>query len=257
MLKWWTLPLGFFLLLSLVATPAVAGTIRVSAAASLAEAVSEICHQYSSEHPQVTLVRNFSASGTLAKQIASGAPVDLYISANPKWMDYLVAQGRVAQAGVWNLAGNTLVVIGRKEDSLGSLAALKNYSRIAIGSPKSVPAGGYAETALMAAGVYKQLQEEKRLVIAKDVRQALMYAERGEVDAAFVYRTDALLAQNAIILFEVPRELSSPISYPVGLTGKGTRNNQAVDFFAYLKSPDVAMILAKYGFVTAAQAAVR
>ena len=129
----------------------------------------------------------------------------------------------------------------------------EKFSRIAIGSPKSVPAGMYAEKAMQVAAVYEQLKREKLLVIAKDVRQALMYAERGEVDVAFVYRTDALLARKAVILYEVPSVLYPPVTYPVALTAAGKRNNDAEDFFSYLKSSEAAMVLEKFGFVVTMQ----
>jgi molybdate transport system substrate-binding protein len=245
----WFLTLGFTLSLAFFAFPALAGKIGISAASSLTEAVNEICTQYGAKHQDVNLVRNFASSGTLANQISNGAPADLFISANPKWMDYLVERGRISRGRVQDLATNTLVVVGPKDGRIDSLAALTKFSRIAIGSPQSVPAGEYAEKALIAAGVYEQLQGENRLVIAKDARQALMYAERGEVDAAFVYRTDALLARKAVILYEVPFELYPPVTYPVGLTSDGVKNNDAAAFFVYLKSAEAAMVLEKYGFV--------
>ena len=253
MLNRWVLSLGFILYLAFFAFPAFAGRVGISAASSLNEAVSEICSQYGAKHPGVALIRNFASSGTLANQIVNGAPADLFVSANPKWMDYLVEQGQIPRVGVKALASNVLVVVGRKEGRLDSLDAVTKFARIAIGSPKSVPAGEYAEKALMASGLYEQLRRENRLVIAKDVRQALMYAERGEVDAALVYRTDALLARKAVILYEVPFELYPPVTYPVGLTSDGVKNSDAEAFFTYLKSAEAAMVLEKYGFVAAMQ----
>ena len=116
-----------------------------------------------------------------------------------------------------------------------------------------VPAGEYAEKALQASGVYQQLRDENRLVIAKDVRQALMYAERGEVEAAFVYRTDALLAREAVVLYEVPQVLYPSVTYLVGLTAEGTKNREAEEFFADLMSSETTIILTKYGFGTEVQ----
>lgn len=255
MLSRWLHALVFVLVLGTPPASVAGGEIRISAASSLTEAVNDICSRYSRKRPEATLERNFAASGTLAKQIASGAPVDLFVSANQEWMDHLVDQKRVPRAGVKNLAANVLVVVGRQDREAVNLAGLTKFSRIAIGSPKSVPAGEYAERALKAAGVYKQLQDENRLVIAKDVRQALMYAERGEVDAAFVYRTDALMAHEAVVLFEVPRELYPPIVYPVGLTAGGSNNPEAQAFLNYLQTPEMAMVMEKHGFKVAAEPA--
>ncbi len=129
------------------------------------------------------------------------------------------------------------------------MADLPKLQRIAIGSPKSVPAGQYAEEAMKKAGVYEQLAGAGKLVMAQDVRQALVYADRGEVDGAFVYKTDALLAKEAAILFEVPQDLYAPVTYPMGLTVAGAQSAEARDFFDYLQSTAAKTVLEKYGFI--------
>jgi molybdate transport system substrate-binding protein len=98
----------------------------------------------------------------------------------------------------------------------------------------------------MKAGLNKQL--EKKLVMAKDVRECLMYAERGEVDGAFVYKTDALQAKQAKILFTVPKELYPQVTYPLALTVTGAKNKDAMAFFAYLHGDEAKAVLTKYGF---------
>jgi molybdate transport system substrate-binding protein len=239
---------GCLLLFSLiVALPAVAGQIRLSVAVSLTDAMNEICADYSRVHPGTTCVNNFGGSGTLAKQIAAGAPADLFISANPKWVDFLVGERRLAADTVRILAANALVFVGPKGGA-SALADLPKLQRIAIGSPRSVPAGQYAEEAMQKAGVYDRLAAAGKLVMAQDVRQALVYAERGETDGAFVYRTDALLAREAVILFEVPKELHSPITHPMALTDSGRANPEAQAFFTFLQSPQARAILSRYGF---------
>jgi molybdate transport system substrate-binding protein len=164
----------------------------------------------------VQLVPNFAASGTLARQIGAGAPADLFISADRQWMDHLVSEKRIVPGTVRVLAQNSLVFLGRPGGSVRSLADLTSLQRIALCSPGSSPAGRYAEQVLKKAGLYPDLQQNKRLVLAKDVLQARLYAERGEVDGAFVFRTDALLAKQARILFEVPADLHEAVAYPVG-----------------------------------------
>lgn len=238
------LPLILVLLLAL---PAAAGEIRLSAAASLTDAVNALCAGYARAHPGTSCLPNFGASGTLAKQIAAGAPADLFVSANQQWVDFLLGEKRLAPGTVQTLAGNRLVFAGPKGRAT-SLADLPRLQRIAIGSPRSVPAGQYAEEALKKAGVYEQLSAAGKLVLAQDARQALVYADRGEVDGAFVYATDARLAQQAVVLFEVAPELHSPITYPMGLTTVGARNPEAVEFFRYLQSDEAKKILEKYGF---------
>jgi molybdate transport system substrate-binding protein len=236
------------LLLSLaLMSPAIAAEIRLSVAASMTDAVKEIVATYEKKTEDVTLLPNFASSGSLAKQIAQGAPADIYISANPKWMNYLVEKSLIPAEQVQTFAYNSLVLVGKKGLAVASLDDVVKLERIAIGSPKSVPAGQYAEQALKAAGLYDQLQN--KLILAKDVRQALMYADRGETDGAFVYKTDALLAKEAAILLEVPQNLYNKVTYPIALTLQGLEKPEAAAFLAYLKTDEASVILEKYGFV--------
>jgi molybdate transport system substrate-binding protein len=234
------------LLLLVFGSTGFADTLRLSAAASTTDAVKALIAAYEPTSPDISFQTNFAASGTLAKQIALGAPADLYISANPKWMDYLISEQRIVPTSVRILASNALVLIGDPRSEISALTDLVNLERIAIGSPKSVPAGKYATEALKVTGLLEQLQG--KLIIAKDVRQALIYAERGEADAAFVYRTDALLAKRATILLEVPKKLYNKIIYPVGLTPEGAKNPEAIAFIDFLKTTPAQSILVKFGF---------
>ncbi|WP_303722139.1 molybdate ABC transporter substrate-binding protein [Malonomonas rubra] len=238
------------LILWLVVCSVTAGAseIHISAAASLTDAMKEIINNYQKSYPQAALLPNFASSGALAKQISAGAPTDIYISANPKWMQYLQDQGQIVADSKRTLVDNSLVFVGM-EKSVTQLAELVNLQRIAIGSPKSTPVGRYAEQALSNAGLYEQLQAGRRLILAKDVRQALLYADRGEVDGAFVYRTDALLAQQAQILFAVPQDLYPQVVYPAALTNSGAEKPMAADFFNYLFSQTAQDVFRKYGFV--------
>jgi molybdate transport system substrate-binding protein len=227
---------------------AQAGEINLSAAASLKGALNEIIAVYGKEHPETKILTNYGASGALAKQVVQGAPADIFISANQKWMDYLIKEGKADAATAGVLAGNTLVVVGKKGSAVKGMDDLQGLERIAIGSPKSVPAGEYAEQAMRKAGIYEGLEQAKKLVMAKDVRQALLYADRGEVDAAFVYRTDAMLARQAAIVFEVPADLYAPVTYPMGMTTAGAANAEGKDFHAFLGSSQAQEILEKFGF---------
>ncbi|MCI5223022.1 MAG: molybdate ABC transporter substrate-binding protein, partial [Candidatus Electrothrix sp. AR4] len=199
-------------------------------------------------HPAAKIRPNLASSGSLAKQIEQGAPADVYISANPKWMQYLMAQQLIAPKTERIFAYNKLVFVGEKRSSPLTLDGLAGLERIALGSPKNVPAGQYAKQALDHAGMYTLLAEKHKLVMAKDVRQALMYADRGEVDGAFVYQTDALLAQNAQILFTVPDELYDRVAYPLGLTLAGAKKESARAFYEYMRSSAAKAVLEKYGF---------
>lgn len=236
------------IILSFLPVPARADEIRLSVAASMTEAVKELSAGYRANHPEVAIMPNFGGSGALAKQISQGAPADLFISANPEWMDFLIKAGRISPATVRPFARNSLVVIGNPALMINDLTALTTLARIAIGSPRSVPAGQYAAQALRAVGIYAQLAGSGKLVIAQDVRQALLYAERGEVDAALVYKTDALLAQRAVIVYAVPPELHGAIIYPMGLTMTGGAKPAARAFSKYLATPAATAVLKKYGF---------
>jgi len=233
------------LCLLLLTTPVLAGDINLSVAASLKEAINELSVNFSKMHPGVKFIKNFGASGQLVKQIENGAPCDIFISANLEWMDYLKNKKLADVPSIVTFTYNTLVFAGTPGKA-SSMQDLVKLERIAIGSPKSVPAGEYATEAFKKAGIDKQL--EKKLVMARDVRECLMYAERGEVDGALVYKTDALQAKQAKILFTVPQELYPRVTYPMSLTVAGAKNKDAAAFFAYLHSEDAKSVLAKYGF---------
>lgn len=236
----------FTMLFLALAVRANAGVLSLSVAASLKEAMNELTAEYAGKNPGVTFRKNYGASGALAKQIENGAPADLFISANIEWMDYLKERRLVDPATVGTLAGNTLVFAGTTGVRAAGMQDLPALSRVAIGSPKSVPAGEYALEAMKKSGIEKRM--EKKLVVAKDVREALMYAERGEVDGAFVYRTDALVAREVKILFTVPAALHSPVVYPMGLTAAGAKKGAARAFLQFLRSADAKKVLEKYGF---------
>jgi len=240
-----TIALALCCLLSIAST-ASAGEIAISVAASLKEVMNELTARYAAKTSGVGFQKNYGGSGALAKQIENGAPADLFISANLEWMDYLRKRRLVDPASVAILAGNTLVFAGTTGAKVTGMRDLPALARIAIGSPKSVPAGEYALEAMQKSGIEKLM--EKKLVMAKDVRVALMYAERGEVDGAFVYRTDALLSRQARILFTVPASLHAPVVCPMGLTTTGARKGEAREFLRFLASAEAKKTLEKYGF---------
>ncbi len=225
--------------------------IRISVPASMTDAMKELASQFGASGKHAQIVPNYGPSGTLAKQIVEGAPADIFISANQKWMTYLRDEKKVDQASEKILAANTLVFVGMKNPAVTKLADIVNLKQIAIGSPKSVPAGEYAAQAMEKAGIYKQLEEGQKLVMAKDVRQSLIYADRGEADGAFVYKTDALMAEKAVVLFEVPQDLYEKVTYPIALTTDGANNAEAKAFYAFLTGPEGLKVFLKYGFSAA------
>ena len=229
------------------ATVAGAGEIGLSAAASLKEVVIELSDAYRKRHPEARIINNFGGSGALARQIEQGAPADIFIPANREWMDYLRDRRLVEPGTVGTFAHNALVFAGTSRVPVTGMKDLAKLHRIAIGSPASVPAGGYAMQSLKASGIWKELAG--KLVMARDVREAMKYAELGEVDGAFVYRTDALLmGKRARILFTVPEGLHGRITCPMALTAAGARKREARDFFRFLQSGEARKVLEKYGF---------
>ncbi|MBJ6723633.1 molybdate ABC transporter substrate-binding protein [Geomesophilobacter sediminis] len=234
------------LLLLMLAAPALAGEINVSAAASLKEALTEIANIYMKRTSDVKVVCNFGASGLLAQQVLNGAPTDIFISANLEWIEFLKAKGVLEPRSIRPFTFNALVFVAEPSKKVGSLEDLLKLQKIAIGSPKSVPAGAYAMDVLKKAGLDQKLG--KRLVLAKDVRECLAYAERGEVDGAFVYRSDALQAQKVAIAFTVPRGNGPRIIYPGAMTETGSKKQEALAFYRFLQSGPAKAVLAKYGF---------
>lgn len=225
-----------------------AGELRISVAASMTELFKDLVSMYEMNHPDVKIISNFGPSGGLAKQINQGAPADFYVSANPRWMNFLVEKKQVEPSTIKTFAHNTLVFAGVPQEGIRSLADLPSLQRIGIGSPGSVPAGQYAKEAMDKKGLYSSLLKGGKLVMAKDVRQALIYADRGETDGSFVYKTDAQLARKAKVLFEVPQELYHQVAYQVAITVMGMSNNDTRDFYDFVVSAGAHGILSKYGF---------
>ena len=235
------------LLVAVLTSSSFAGEVNLSIAASLKDVMNELTDSFGKQNAEAKFLKNYGGSGALAKQIENGAPADIFISANVELMDYLQSRKLMSAASIGIFAYNTLVFAGLTDKKVSGLEDLHKLEKIAVGSPKSVPAGQYAMEALKKAGIEKQL--EHKLVMAKDVRECLMYAERGEVDGAFVYKTDAILAKQARILFTVPEDLYPRVTYPMGLTGSGSKSKDAEAFYKYLQSGEAKAVLSKYGFV--------
>ena len=237
-------------MLSLVLnTPLHAAKLYVSVAASMTDAFKEIIVLFSEKNPDTKVLPNFASSGSLAKQIAQGAPADLYVSANVTWMTYLIDEKNLIDDSSYRVfALNTLVFVGDPDAKISELKQITSLQKIGIGTPQSAPAGQYAKQAMDKAGIYQTLADDRKLVFAKDVRQALLYADRGEVDGSFVYRTDAMLARHAKVLFTVPAGLYDRVSYTLALTTSGRDKKEAAAFYAFMATGQVRDILKEHGF---------
>ena len=237
------LALAFLALLSL---PVQAAEMTVSAAASLTNAFNEIKGLFEKNHAGLKVNVNYAASNPLLKQIQEGAPVDIFASADQATMDKAVAAKVVDPATRKNFALNDLVLIvpaGSKK--FAKLEDIKALKRIAIGNPDSVPAGRYTKDALTNAKLWEALQPQ--LIQGNSVRQVLDYVARGEVDAGFVYRTDAKqLADKVDVVMIV--EGHAPVSYPIAVATTGKDAKMGQEFLNFVLSPEGQAVLAKYGF---------
>ncbi len=225
-------------------------TINVSAAASLTDAVTEINTLYTKENPNVTIIPNFAASGTLVTQIQSGAPADVFISAGAKQMDTVETGGLILNDTRQNLLKNkaVLVVPGSSTLNISNFNALlnDNVAKIAIGDPDFVPAGTYGKQALETLGIYEQV--EPKLILCIDVRQVLSYVEGGYVDAGIVYATDAAISTKVRVVANAPDEVNAKIIYPVAVIKASTVADAAKDYVDFLFSDKAKAIFEEYGF---------
>lgn len=243
--------LSLALATSLSALPlfAAAQQLTVSAAASLKEAFQDIGPRFSATKPGVDVRFNFAASGVLLQQIAQGAPVDVFASADQATMDRGAEQKLIAADTRRDFAANSLVLITPVQGgpAVAALADLDKAEvrRIAVGKVASVPVGRYTQQALESAQLWAGLQP--KFVFADNVRQVLDYVSRGEVEAGFVYRTDAELLKDKVrITMTVGGH--TPVTYPVAAVADSKQAALARDFVAFLGGAEAQAILAKYGF---------
>ena len=230
-------------------TLAWSAELTVSAAASLTQAFQDIGAQFESQNPGTKLKFNFGASGALMQQIANGAPVDVFASADTDTMNKAVAKGVVAAADVKVFTTNKLVLIVpiQSKANLQQLADLKkpDIKRITMGTPASVPAGHYAQGSLEKAGLWIELKD--KIINTTNVRQALDYVARDEVDAGFVYASDArLMPEKVKVAFQV--QTMTLIQYPIAKISSGPQSDAANKFIAFVLSDNAQNLLKKYGF---------
>lgn len=222
--------------------------LLVSAAASLTESFKEIGRSFAVKNPGVRVRFNFAGSGPLLQQIAQGAPVDLFASADQETMDKAEKGGLILPGSRINFTGNSLVLIAPVKTSLiTGLADLKSsrVQKIALANPASVPAGRYAKAALKKQGLWEALA--LKCVMGISVKQALEYVLRGEVEAGFVFATDAASAKERVrVVAAIPTD--RPIVYPAAIVAASANQERAQAFLRYLRSPEAQAILAKHGF---------
>ena len=238
------------LLLSLLLASGIsaAGEITVSAAASLTDAFNDIVKSYEGQHPDAKIKVNYAGSGALLQQIRHGAPVDVFASADRATMDQ--AADLIDPASRQDFVANKLVVIvpANKNWEGKNLAALindKKLKRFAIAQPDSVPVGRYTQKALEKAGLWDRLGD--RHIPTQHVRQSLDYVARGEVDAGFVYATDAARRSDKVkVVLEV--SLDEPLHYPIAVLKASKDGKEAQRFVDFVLGEEGQKILKNYGF---------
>jgi molybdate transport system substrate-binding protein len=227
-----------------------ADEILVSAAASLTDVLNEIGKGYQSKSKN-TVKFNYGPSSGLARQIDEGAPADIFFSADLTQMDNLDKKGRLEPGTRKNLLSNQLVIIVPADSKLAITSPkdlLKaDVKRIALAEPSSVPVGVYSSKYLTDEGLWDQVKP--KVVPVQDVRATLASVESGNVEAGFVYKTDAAVSKKVKIVYEVPIGKGPKITYPVAIVKDSKRKDAARDFLNHLQSPATKSTFKKFGFV--------
>lgn len=223
--------------------------VIVFAAASLTNAMTEIASQYEAEK-SVKVTNSFAASSALAKQIENGAPADVFVSADLKWMNYLKGKNKVAPESITKLLGNRLVLIAPKGQGF-KVQMDKSFEfgkafegRLCTGDLESVPVGIYAKQALTNLNWWNAVKT--RIVGTQDVRAALTFVERGECTAGIVYETDAKVSNKVEIIAAFPEDSHEPVFYPAALVAGAHKEGK--DFLDYLHTSKAGAVFEKYGF---------
>lgn len=238
------------LLFALLAISLRAADLNIFAAASLSDALKEIAAKYEPASGD-KLHFNFAASSVLARQIKEGAPADIFFSADEAKMDDLAKAGLIVPASRHSRLSNTLVIVIPADSKL-TLAAAADLAgpavtKLALAEPQTVPAGIYAKAYLQKLGLWEKLAA--KVIPTENVRACLAVVESANVEAGIVYKTDALISRKVKVALEVPAAEGPVISYPIALLRESKQPDAATQFVAYLASPDVKSVFARYGFV--------
>jgi molybdate transport system substrate-binding protein len=233
------------------ASCACAADIVVFAAASLKESLDENVKAFAGKTSHQVRV-SYAGSNALARQIENGAPADLFVSADEEWMDYLAQKSLLAPNSRRNLVTNSLVLVAPADSDVRlrigpqfALAAALKGGRLALANPDTVPAGKYAKAALMALGVWNEV--EKSLTRSENVRASLVLVARGEAPLGIVYATDARAEPRSRVIDTFAAHLHPPVVYPAAILA-GQHNPASRALLDYLAGPEARTVWVKYGF---------
>ncbi|MBE8595599.1 molybdate ABC transporter substrate-binding protein [Xenorhabdus sp. BG5] len=229
-----------------------ADKVTVFAAASLTNALDDIAVQYKKEK-RGDIVASYASSSTLARQIAQGAPADIFISADQQWMNYATDKQLIAENTRHTLLGNQLVLIAPKESQLNQVEinqetkwqSLLAGGRLAVGDPDHVPVGIYAKESLQYLNVWDTVNP--LMARTNNVRSGMALVERAEAPLGIVYGSDAVASKKVKVVGVFPPESHKPVEYPIAIV-KGHEKQAVRDFYDYLKTPEAAVIFKRYGF---------
>ncbi len=223
-------------------------TITLSAAASTKDAIEKVVAEYQLlSNDKINI--NTGASNALANQILNGAPVDLFLSASPRWAEEVESAG-LASRSVKLLTNRLAIIVPR-----GNHAAVESpedllkpaVKKIALAG-SSVPAGQYAEQALSKLNLMTSLSSENKIVRGQDVRTALSYVEQGEAEAGIVYTTDAAISEHVMLVHEFAPHLHDEIVYELVILKQSEVNTSLDKFVGFIESPQAEKIFLQFGF---------
>ncbi len=230
---------------------AEAEKVTIFAASSATDMLDELIAAYNKKGGKV--IASYASTGVLAKQIESGAPANLFLSANEEWMDYLAGAGLLEDGTRREWLGNILVLIAPKDSKIKykfsdgkKLSTVLNKERLAVGDPDHVPAGQYAKVSLEKLGLWDDIKGQ--IAAAENVRVVLTLVSRGEAPLGIVFGSDVTAAKGSVIVVdELPKNSYGSISYPMAMI-KGKATAEARKFNDYLKSTEAQAVVKKYGF---------
>ena len=227
-----------------------ADAILIAAAASLTDVLRDMGKAYQSKSKHKLLL-TFGPSNFLARQIDEGAPADMFFSADLTQMDWLDKNGRLEPGTRINLLSNRLVIVVPTDSKLSFTSPhdLLNaqVKKIALADPVAVPVGVYTSKYLADEGLWDKLKA--KIVPVLDVRATVASVESGNVEAGFVYKTDAAISHKVKIVYEVPVEKGPKITYPVAIVKESKKKDAARDFLSYVLRPAGKAMFKKFGFL--------
>lgn len=224
--------------------------LTIAAAASVTDALENIKEVFEQEH-NVNITYTFLGSGKLAQQIEHGAPIDVFLSADEAWMDYLQKEQLIIPETRRDIVGNSLVLITHRDRDFSYATIFElhadDFTTLTIGHPESVPAGSYANAVLHQLADWEKIEE--KLVYAQDVRQVLTYVTTENADIGIVYETDVYDVEDVKIVTTIDSSLHEPIIYPAAVVADSKEKQAAQTFLEFLLSAEAQAIFTEHGFL--------